>query len=58
MLKVGDKVRHINFEINNLKGVMSILEIKNYYAVCGYLDYSRMNLQPTTYLLSELIKEQ
>ena len=56
MLLKGDRVRHINPEIDKLKGVMNILEIKNGQAICGYLDYSRLHLMPGTFPISELKK--
>jgi len=54
MFQKGEKVRHINDEKDKRCGVMSILEIKNGYAICGYLEYSRLDEMPGTFLLSEL----
>lgn len=54
MIAKGDRVRHINEQINKQYGIMEIWEIKNGYATCRYGDYS--NYGTVTFLLSELIK--
>jgi hypothetical protein len=54
----GDRVRHIDKERDKRLGVMSILEIKNENAVCGYLDYSRLHEIAGTFLLTELKKDE
>lgn len=56
MLTKGDRVRHINADIDKSLGIMNILEIKNGIAVCGYLDYSRLHIMPGSFPLSELRK--
>lgn len=56
MFRKGDRVRHTNIEIDKKLGVMSILEIKNGYAICGYLEFTRLHEVAGTFQLSELKK--
>lgn len=39
-LKVNDRVRHKDEQINKVKGILTILEIKGEYAFCASLDVS------------------
>ena len=55
MIKKGDQVRHINEEIFKVKGILTVLEIKNGNAVCYIGDpYSSGNLE--TLKIEELQK--
>lgn len=56
-MKERSRVRHIDPEINEERGVMSIFKIKNGFAICGYLDFDRMHMGPWTYSLRELRPE-
>jgi len=40
MFQKGDRVRHINEQIDKQYGIMEVWEIKNGYATCRYGDYS------------------
>jgi len=53
-LKVNDRVRHIDTEIDKKQGVMTILEIKDGYAFCSSLDYNNFGSIKGTYPLNEL----
>lgn len=53
MLSKDNRVRHRNSEIDNVRGVMIIREIKGEYAICGYNDFNKIN-QLFTFLISEL----
>ena len=54
MIRKDSRVRHIDSEIDNRKGVMKVFEIKNGYAVCGYGDFQRLGQGMETYLISDL----
>jgi hypothetical protein len=56
MITVGDKVVHVDSEINSVKGVMVVFEIKNGFAICGYADYNRVNRGINTFKVSDLKK--
>jgi hypothetical protein len=58
MIQKGSKVRHVNPEIDKIKGILIVFEIKNGTALCGYGDYERLgqgleNYQVTDLILSE-----
>lgn len=55
MLKKNDRVRHKDSKNNHL-GVLTVFEVKNGFAICGYLDYDRLNLGPWTFSIDDLIK--
>ncbi|MBE5320031.1 hypothetical protein IM793_12735 [Pedobacter sp. MR2016-19] len=54
MIAKGSRVRHKDKEIDKIKGVMAVLEIKNGYAVCGYSDFERYGKGIETYPLTDL----
>lgn len=54
MIKKGSRVTHKNSEINKERGIMSVLEIKKGYAICGYLDFAKLHLGPWVYKLDEI----
>ena len=56
MLKKGDRVRHKDPNIDNQMGIMTIFEIVNGIAICGYLEYSQIGTGLFNYSLKELIK--
>lgn len=58
MLLKNDRVRHIDPVKDQELGVLTIFEIKNGFAICGYYDYSRMHLGPWTFKLEELRKAE
>ncbi|WP_164466682.1 hypothetical protein [Chryseobacterium taklimakanense] len=58
MIKKGSKVRHSNPEIDEIKGIMSVIEIRGNYGVCGYLDFSKMDEPFVVYLLKDLILQK
>jgi hypothetical protein len=53
MLKVNNRVRHRNPEIDKINGVMIIRKIKVKVAICGYNDFDKVH-QIFKYPLSEL----
>lgn len=53
-LKVNDRVRHINENIDKSLGVMTIIEIKGGSAFCMGLDYKDFGSKRGTFLLSDL----
>ncbi len=58
MIEKGSKVRHSIPEIDRIKGIMSVIEIKEKYAVCGYLEFSKIDEPFTIYLLKDLILQK
>ena len=54
MIQKGSRVRHRNEEIDVIKGIMLVFEIKNGYAVCGYGDFARLGQGMETYNISDL----
>lgn len=48
MFRKGDRVRHINEQLNAQYGIMEIWEIKNGDAVCRYGDFH--NISVATFL--------
>jgi hypothetical protein len=54
MTKIGDRVKHINPELDKLMGVMTFFEIKCRIAFCTYADYDRLGSTPRSYPLTEL----
>ena len=56
MIKKNDRVKHINSLKDKELGILTVLEIKNGYATCGYLEYSKIHLGPWTFKLEELKK--
>jgi len=54
MIQKGSRVRHRNEEIDKVKGVMLVFEIKNGYAVCGYGDFARLGQGMETYSIADL----
>jgi hypothetical protein len=54
MIKKDSRVRHKNPEIDNVKGIMKVFEIKNEYAVCGFGDFDRHMKGMETYLKTDL----
>lgn len=57
MLQKNDRVRHIDPRIDNELGVLTIFEIRNGYAICGYYEHTRIHLGPWTYKCDELKRE-
>ena len=57
MFQKGNQVRHKNNEIDKAYCIMSIIEIKNDNAVCGYLEYDHIDLGVWTYPLLDFKKE-
>lgn len=55
MITKGSRVRHRNPLIDKQKGIMSVFEIKNGYAICAYGDFERYGQGMENYLLSDLI---
>lgn len=54
MIQKGSTVRHKNEEIDEIKGVMTVFEIKNGYAFCGYGDFARLGQGMETYSVTDL----
>lgn len=54
MIREGDRVKHTDSEIDKLRGVMTVLAIKNGIALCGYTDYERLGSGQWNYPLTEL----
>lgn len=54
MLQKGDRVRHIDEQLNAQYGVMEIWEIKNGHAICRHGDY--FDLAVVTFSLDQLQK--
>lgn len=54
ILRINDKVRHKDDNIDKKHGIMTILEIKGEYAICANLDFSTLGSQIETYLLKNL----
>jgi len=54
-LKINDRVCHIDKMINNIKGIMTILEIKGDYAFCTSLNYNDFGLIKELFPLSDLV---
>lgn len=54
MIQKESRVRHINEEIDKVKGIMVVFEIKNGYAVCGYGDFARLGQGMETYKITDL----
>lgn len=54
MIQKGSRVRHRNEEIDEVKGIMMVFEIKNGYAVCGYGDFERLGQGMETYSITDL----
>jgi len=54
MIRIGDRVKHINPEIEKVMGIMTVLEIKNGIAFCTYTDYDRLGSTTCSYPLTEL----
>lgn len=54
MIQKGSRVRHKKSEIDEIKGIMQVFEIKNGYAICGYGDYDRLGQGMETYQISDL----
>ncbi len=58
MIKEGSRVRHIDEEIDEIRGVMSVLTIKNGHALCAYLDFERIGSGQWLYPLNKLKLEK
>lgn len=56
MIKKNDRVRLINSSKDKDLGILTVLEVKNGNATCGYLEYSKIHLGPWTFKLEELTK--
>jgi hypothetical protein len=54
MIQKGSRVRHIDLNINKIKGVMIVFEIKNGIALCGYGDYERLGQGMQNYQITDL----
>ena len=54
MIQKGSRIRHRNPDIDKLKGVMIVFEIKNGFATCGYGDFARLGQGAETYLISDI----
>lgn len=54
MIQKGSRVRHKNGEIDKIKGVMLVFEVKNGYAFCGYGDFARLGQGLETYNITDL----
>ncbi len=54
MIQKGSRVRHKNSEIDTIKGIMQVFEIKSGYAICGYGDFDRLGQGMETYQISDL----
>lgn len=54
MIQKGSRVRHINPEIDKIKGIMLVFEIKNGIALCGYGDYQRLGQGLENYKITDL----
>ena len=52
MFQKGDRVRHINEQIDKQYGIMEVWDIKNGYATCRYGDYSSLGV--VTFSMTEL----
>lgn len=55
MLKIENRVRHRNPDVDKEKGVMILREIKGDFAICGCNDFDKLHLI-YTFPLSELNK--
>ena len=54
MIQKGNRIRHKNPEIDKIKGIMVVFEIKNGFAMCGYGDFERLGQGAETYSLSDI----
>jgi len=54
MIQKGSRVRHVNADIDKIKGVMTVFEIKNGIALCGYGDYERLGQGLENYNVTDL----
>ncbi len=54
MIKKGSRIRHRDIKIDKIKGVMTVFEIKNGFAVCGYGNFERLGQGMETYSLNDL----
>lgn len=54
MIQVGSRVRHKDSVIDNEKGIMSVIAIKNGIAICTYLDFARYGAGAWNYNVNEL----
>lgn len=54
MIRSGSRVRHKDINIDKLRGIMSVLEIKNGIAICTYLDFERYGSGAWNYNVSDL----
>ena len=54
MIIAGSRVRHRNEEINALRGIMTVVTIKNGHAFCAYMDFERLGTGQWTYMLKDL----
>lgn len=54
MIQKDSRIRHINPEIDKEKGVMTIFEIKNGIALCGYGEYASLGQGLENYKITDL----
>lgn len=54
MIREEDKVKHTDPEIDKLRGVMTVLAIKNGIALCGYTSYEHLGSGQWNYPVTEL----
>lgn len=54
MIREGSRVRHVDPEVDKLKGVMVVFEIKNGTALCGYDDYETLGQGIENYKITDL----
>ncbi|MCL6220425.1 hypothetical protein [Zunongwangia pacifica] len=54
MIKKGNRVRHRDKKVDNIKGIMTAFEIKNGFAFCAYGDFERYGQGAENYPITEL----
>lgn len=54
MIKKGSRVRHKNEEIDKVKGIMFVFEVKNGFATCAKGSFENLGQGMETYKISDL----
>ena len=54
MIQKGSRIRHKEEETYKKKGIMTVLEVKNGFALCVYVDFERYGQGAENYPISEL----
>jgi hypothetical protein len=56
MFQKHDRVRHKDAAINEQLGILTIFEIKNNIAVCGYMAYDKVHLGLHNFNIADIVK--